>query len=167
MPISIFGTDGFKSLQDLLIASLNQCWAVSFANRPSQLFTGAQKRLTIVLGHRHPGPARFSTGGYLRWFKEERDRLMGTRVVYVQRDRVRKVFPASLEKLATPLECGVFEKMASNGKVLEASLASSGGSPVYYTRKFGYFLAFLDFVPEITEIRSGKRVPPSDSSQFC
>ena len=162
VPISIFGTDGFKSLQDLLIASLNQCWAVSFANRPSQLFTGAQKRLTIVLGHRHPGPARFSTGGYLRWFKEERDRLMGTRVVYVQRDRVRKVFPASLEKLATPLECGVFEKMASNGKVLEASLASSGGSPVYYTRKFGYFLAFLDFVPEITEIRSGKRVPPSE-----
>jgi hypothetical protein len=162
VPISIFGTDGFKSLQDLLIASLDQCWAVSFANRPSQLFTGAQKRLTIVVGHRWPGPARFSTGGYLRWFKEERDRLMGSRIVYVQRDRVRKIFPASLEKLATPVECCAFEKMTSKRKVLEVSLVSSGGSPVYYTRKFGYFLAFLDFVPEITEIKLGRKVPPSE-----
>jgi hypothetical protein len=87
---------------------------------------------------------------------------MGTRIVYVERDRVRTVFPASLEKLATPLECSVFEKLTSNRKVLELSLLSSGGSFVYYTRKFGYFLAFLDFVPDITEIGSGKRVPPSE-----
>lgn len=33
---------------------------------------------------------------------------------------------------------------------------------VYYTRKFGYFLAFLDFVPEITEIQTGRQVPPSE-----
>jgi hypothetical protein len=162
VPISIFGTDGFKSLQDLVIKSLDHCWAISFANRPSQLFTGAQKRLTIVLGRRHQGPARFSTGGYLRWSKEERDRLMATRIVYLDRDQVRKVFPASLEKLSRSIESSIFDKLISNRKVLEVSLASSGGSPVYYTRKFGYFLAFLDFVPQITEIKTGKRVPPSE-----
>lgn len=162
VPISIFGTDGFKSLQDLVVKSLDHCWAISFANRPSQLFTGAQKRLTIVLGHRHQGPARFSTGGYLRWSKEERDRLMATRIVYLDRDQVRKVFPASLEKLSRSIENSIFDKVISNRKVLEVSLASSGGSPVYYTRKFGYFLAFLDFVPQITEIKTGKKVPPSE-----
>ncbi len=162
VPISIFGTDGFKSLQDLVIGSLGHCWAISFANRPAQLFTGAQKRLTIVLGERHKGPAQVRSGGYLRWFKEERDRLMLTRAIYVPRERVRRVFPASLEKLSTAMECLIFEKLMLNSRPLELSVVSTGGSPVYYTRKFGYFLAFLDFVPSVSEIKTGKKVPPSE-----
>jgi len=162
VPISIFGTDGFKPLQDLVSKNLDRCWTLSFANRPSQLFTGAQKRLTTVLGHKHEGPARFGTGGYLRWSRDERDTLMGARVAYTNRDKVRRVFPASVEKLSSLLECSIFEKIVSSGRTLEASLTSSGGVPVYYTRKFGYFLAFLDFVPAITEIKTGKVVPPSE-----
>ncbi len=46
-----------------------------------------------------------------------------------------------------------------NSRALELSVVSTGGSPVYFTRKFGYFLAFLDFVPSVSEIKTGKKVP--------
>lgn len=162
VPISSFGTDGFKALQDLIIASFAHCWLSSFANRPSQLFTGAQKRLTIVLGKKALSKAHFRTAGYLRWFKEEREPLITARVSYTDREQIRQVFPASVEKLSSSLESNLFAKMISNRGILEQSTSNSGGCQVYYTRKFGYFLAFLDFVPEITEIRTGRRVPPSE-----
>lgn len=33
---------------------------------------------------------------------------------------------------------------------------------MFYTRKFGYFLGFFDFVPRVTELRTRKQVPPSE-----
>jgi len=87
---------------------------------------------------------------------------MLTQAIYVPRERVRRVFPASLEKLSTAMECLIFEKLMLNSRPLELSVVSTGGSPVYYTRKFGYFLAFLDFVPSVSEIKTGKKVPPSE-----
>ena len=39
-------------------------------------------------------------------------------------------------------------------------------SRVYYTRKFGYFLAFLDFVPEITDGETGRRIAPSELKEL-
>ena len=50
VPISIFGVDGFSTLQDVTLANLDSIWVSFYANRPAQLFEGAQKRLTILLG---------------------------------------------------------------------------------------------------------------------
>src|SRR5712692_9807830 len=48
-------TDGFESLQELLLHEPDQTWVSCFANRPSQLFDGAQKRLTILVARRSSG----------------------------------------------------------------------------------------------------------------
>ena len=72
VPISMFGTDGFRSLQELSLSMLSPMWVSSFANRPSQLFDGAQKRLTILLGCRFGGNSTtVFTARYLRWRREE------------------------------------------------------------------------------------------------
>jgi hypothetical protein len=163
VPISIFGTDGFKPLQDITRKSLSDCWVNSFANRPSQLFTGAQKRLTILIGSRlSNGPAKFRTGGYLRWSREERETLFAGRISHCARDKVFLVFPASLEKIASERQRSILEKLLVAGHRLESCTVKQSTHSVYYTRKFGYFLAFLDFVPEIREIKTGKRVAPSE-----
>ena len=36
------------------------------------------------------------------------------------------------------------------------------GVPLYYTRKFGYFLGFLDFIPEMRDIKTGRTRLPSE-----
>ncbi len=163
VPISSFGTDGFAPFQKLSLATLGTAWISFYANRPSQLFEGAQKRLTILLGKRSgAGNADVFTTSYLRWKKEERDHLVATRIAYVNRDRQFEVFPASLEKLGAGMDVATFHRMACRTERLEASLSPSSKKEVYYTRKFGYFLAFLDFIPRMVEIETRKRVLPSE-----
>ena len=163
VPVSIFCVDGFKALQTLSLQKLEAIWASSYANRPAQLFDGAQKRLTIVLGKRGQvtTPAVHTTG-YYRWHSEEFPNLFRARVHYAPTHSNFAVFPASLEKLGSTVEVSAFSKLASKNERLESAVTSVTKHRVYYTRKFGYFLAFLDFVPRVTEMRTRKQVTPSE-----
>jgi Eco57I restriction-modification methylase len=167
VPISVFGTDGFEPLQSLALNELDPIWASCFANRPSQLFEGAQKRLTIVLGRRSASSnARVHTTQYLRWKRKEFDILLRSRIQYAPQHANFSVFPASLEKLGSRLEVQAFSKLTvARGRLAEA-VSTSAAFQVYYTRKFGYFLAFLDFTPRITEVKTGRRLPPSELKEL-
>ena len=167
VPISIFGTDGFEPLQRLALTKLNPMWVSCFANRPSQLFEGAQKRITILLGRRAGGGvATVLTTQYLRWRREEFENLFRTRISYAQPLRPFSVFPAALEKLGSELETQAFGRLAAPRERLASAVRKSARTCVYYTRKFGYFLAFLDFVPKVIDSRSGKRVLPSELKEI-
>ena len=163
VPVSIFCVDGFKSLQTLSLQKLESIWASSYANRPAQLFDGAQKRLTIVIGKRGESTTpTVHTTAYYRWRKEEFPNLFRARVCYAPMHTNFSVFQASLEKLGSTLEVSAFSKLAGRSERLETAVTSVAKHRVFYTRKFGYFLAFLDFVPRVTEIRTRKQVTPSE-----
>ena len=163
VPVSIFCVDGFKALQTLSLQKLESIWASSYANRPAQLFDGAQKRLTIVIGKRGEStmPAVHTTA-YYRWQRDEFPNLFRARICYAPMHANFSVFPASLEKLGSTLEVSAFSKLARRSERLESAVTSVAKHRVFYTRKFGYFLAFLDFVPRVTEIRTRKQVAPSE-----
>jgi hypothetical protein len=163
IPVSIFGTDGFAILQELSLRSMGSLWVSSFANRPSQLFDGAQKRLTILIGVREADaqPAIYTTA-YLRWKRDERDALFPTRISYATRGSAFNVFPASLEKLGSDLEVAAFGRLCCRGSALADGVQDTSEHVVYYTRKFGYFLAFLDAPPRMREIKTGKSRLPSE-----
>jgi hypothetical protein len=163
VPVSIFCVDGFQALQTLSLQKLEAVWASSYANRPAQLFDGAQKRLTIVIGKRGEAtmPAVHTTA-YYRWHREEFPNLFRARVHYAPTHSNFTVFPASLEKLGSTIEASAFSKLARRSERLETAVTSVAKHRVYYTRKFGYFLAFLDFVPRVTEMRTRKQVAPSE-----
>ncbi|NNE17697.1 MAG: SAM-dependent methyltransferase [Myxococcales bacterium] len=163
VPISIFGVDGFSSLQGLTVRSLDRFWCSSFANRPSQLFDGAQKRLTILVGRRKASEApEVFTSRYLRWNSAERQSLFPARLEFVARPKCFTVFSSSLEKLGSEVELSAFEKVAAAKEPLERFLVKGGKASVYYTRKFGYFLQFLDEVPKMIDIKTGKSRLPSE-----
>lgn len=120
VPISIFGTDGFKSLQQFVLRNVQATWVSCFSNRPSQLFIGAQKRLTILLATKGlSGKPKVFTTSYLRWKKEERDHLLDTRLNYVYSSVPFRVFPASLEKFGSELEISAFSKLLAKKDRLE------------------------------------------------
>jgi hypothetical protein len=163
VPISIFGTDGFLPLQRLSSRQLTTIWASFFANRPSQLFDGAQKRLTIAIGRRgHSESPMFHTTTYIRWRKEERASLFEARLQQERRTATMQVFPASLEKLGSSVEVSTFTKLIRERQTLEMCVREPTKHNVYYTRKFGYFLAFLNFIPRITDMASGEKRLPSE-----
>jgi hypothetical protein len=163
VPISIFGTDGFKPLQDLSTEELDSLWVSTFANRPSQLFSGAQKRITILIGSKgRPEKPTFHTTTYIRWSKDERDTLFASRIQYFARESYFLVFPASLEKLGGALQTSAFLRLLRSDETLGTGITGSNKHRVCYTRKFGYFLAFLDFVPRIVDIETGDTKLPSE-----
>ncbi|MCI0619033.1 SAM-dependent methyltransferase, partial [bacterium] len=168
VPISIFGTDGFEALQRLTQKRMSALWISHFANRPAQLFKGAQKRLTIMLGrHEDNTIPTIHTTSYLRWKNEDRDSLFPSRIRYVLPQATFQVFSASLEKLGSPLEVSAFQKIIRVNKRVGVLIAEATKWRIYYTRKFGYFLAFLDFIPEIQDLKSGELKEPSELKDIC
>jgi hypothetical protein len=186
LPISAFGTDAFRPLQQLVLHTLDPVWVSCFANRPAQLFDGAQKRVTILLGCKRGsavgvppsgGPRKPPEGGtpttavyttsYLRWRPEERGTLFDVRLRYARRETPFAVLPAALEKLGTAQEVSAFTRLLAGGEPLRRSIVPVSPHVVYYTRKFGYFLAFLDFVPAVVERPSGRRRRPSELKTLC
>lgn len=165
VPISSFGTDGFETLQKLTLKTLETMWVSCYSNRPSQIFDGAQKRLTIILGTKKTDvtkTCKIRTSAYFRWKKEEREALLTARLRYGIPEKTFAVFPGSLEKIGSDIEASIFKKLMNSGKELSKSLAKASEHKLFYTRKFGYFLAFLDRPPVQTEIKSGKTTMPSE-----
>ncbi len=167
VPISIFNTDGFKTLQDITLRELQTLWVSHYSNRPSQLFSGAQKRLTILLGKKEKAAEKviFSTR-YFRWNSDEREHLFETRPSYFPAVHPFSVFKASLEKLGSALEFSAFEKLVASQDSLAMASCDSSPYKVYYTRSFQYFLAFLNFIPEMTDIETGERKLPSELKEI-
>ena len=95
VPISIFGVDRFVSIQQISLKSLDKIWISCYSNRPSQLFDGAQKRLTILIGEsgRNDNVEVYTTK-YYRWRKSERDFLFLTIIEYIKREYLYAVFEA-------------------------------------------------------------------------
>ena len=118
VPISVFGTDGFMSLQKLILSISDELWVSHFANRPAQIFDGAQKRLTIVI-NKYIRDTVFSENkiqvkstSYLRWRKIERDDLISTRMSYIPIKEPYQIITGALEKLEAELN------MIFTGKLL-------------------------------------------------
>jgi hypothetical protein len=160
IPISISSTDGFATLQDFVKAEFGTLWLSFYSNRPSQIFEGAQKRLTILVGAKSEGNKAVYCSRYVRFKRVERASLMNTLQLEVN-SRPNSFLRASFEKLGSDLEVNCFYKLISRGGSLESSLVRSG-KPVYYTRKFGYFLDFLTRPPKMKSLEDGSSGSPSE-----
>lgn len=81
VPVSLPSTDRMQSLRVLLTRNHN-VYQTSFSTRPSKLFEGAEQRLTIYIQSPSKQPKLYS-GGYLKWYKDERECLFQC-ISYIQ-----------------------------------------------------------------------------------
>ncbi len=66
VPVSIVSTDGFESLRNEFVQNSDGLWVSSYAERPSKLFTGVEKRLTVWIANMGTG-GKFILSKYRRW----------------------------------------------------------------------------------------------------
>ncbi|MFM6071750.1 MAG: Eco57I restriction-modification methylase domain-containing protein, partial [Dolichospermum sp.] len=66
VPISIFSTKGFVSLQEFIIDNFNNIWTSNFADS-CKLFQGITKRLNIIILSNHQKSAFYQT----KYYKEK------------------------------------------------------------------------------------------------
>jgi hypothetical protein len=67
IPVSLASSGSFDVLRGVVSMRFKNLWLSHFANRPGQLFAGAQNRLTVLLGANNSElPQSYSTH-YHRW----------------------------------------------------------------------------------------------------
>jgi hypothetical protein len=161
VPVSSVSTDRYSELQELLTE--RDLHFSSYDDRPSRLFDGLEHvRLTIhLIGGAAPQPRIMSTR-YHKWTAEERAALF--QVIRYQAPG-KPLLPGSIAKLSAEIEMGIVEKLRSRRRRLAMYYSKIGSSQVYYTRKVGYFLQILNFVPVLLDA-TGKQRPPSELKEI-
>ncbi len=155
VPVSSVSTDRYSSLQSLV--SDRELYYSSYDDRPSRLFDGLEHiRLTIhILRKDSTVPVKRSTR-YHKWFTNERTSLF-QRIRYVESHD--SLVHNSLPKLSSTIEFGILHKLSSQKRNLGYFLVRSSEHRVYYSRKVGYFLQVLNFIPQVLDGRGNLRNP--------
>ncbi len=164
VPVSIVSTDGFETLREFLDEHTQVSWVSSYAERPSKLFTGVEKRLTVWLALKDQKIERSTLiSKYWRWFADERHYIF-PRLSYQYVNRDHFLVETAIPKVHSPLETHILKKLASQ-KQLGTYFVRSSAHTVYYTRKLRYFVQFFDFIPKITN-STGEIIPPSELKEL-
>ena len=160
VPVSIVGTDGFHALRERLLSNHKTSWFMGFAERPSKLFNGVEKRLAIWMANGGRATGELYTSKYHRWFSDERAHLFPV-IHFVNKCESINLVSSSLPKISSPLERSILKKLSCKQGRLDSLWKRESKHIVYYTRKVRYFVQFFDFIPEIRDSR-GKLIAPSE-----
>jgi hypothetical protein len=157
VPVSSVSTDRYAELQALLTE--RDLHFSAYDDRPSRLFEGLEHvRLTIHLIGAAAAQPRIMSTRYHKWTAEERSALFQ---LIRYNDPGKPLLQGSIAKLSSEVERGIVEKLRGRRRRLAMYYSKTGPSKVYYTRKVGYFLQILNFVPVLLDA-SGKQRPPSE-----
>jgi hypothetical protein len=117
-------------------------WLSHFANRPGQLFSGAQNRLSIfITGPKANG--RFYSTRYHRWSPKngERDYLFHL-LRYTSFPGIDHTFKGLVPKIGNPIGESILKKIQTS-KSIAHWLIKSSKYPIYWVRVPGYFCQFF------------------------
>jgi hypothetical protein len=162
VPVSSVSTDGFASLRNCLQSNLTSSWISSYAERPSKLFTGVEKRLSIWVGavsRKAKQPHRTYVSAYRRWLSDERGSLFSLSR-YTEDDGHVRLVGKAIPKISRLMETEILERLALQ-RPLEYYIRRGENNLVYYTRQVRYFAQFFDFIPRIVNAK-GQAVLPSE-----
>jgi hypothetical protein len=164
IPVSIVITDGFEKLRSYLIKKSDYNWAVSFAERPSKLFTGVEKRLSIWITTKgYSNNSKTNVSKYNRWLCEERDTLFSL-IHFVPADKNGFLVTTAIPKIHTTTEVNILSKISIE-KLITHYFLKSSPYIIYYTRKLRYFIQFFNFIPKITNSKD-EVIPPSELKEI-
>jgi len=143
IPVSIASSASFAPLRGVVNQAPSMAWLAHFANRPGQLFEGAQNRLTIFLMVDTAGESACFSTRYHRWDSRgnERDALFAL-IEYAALGPLMGAFHGFLPKVGRPAAASFLKKIhrtSTLGSLLEAS----SKFPLFWVRVPGYFCQFF------------------------
>ncbi len=158
VPLSFVSTDGFSVLRKLMLQ--NSLWVSNYAIRPAKLFEGVEHRLTIVIAAspRSNEERAIHSTRYRKWSQGERSTLVSRTTYHAVGDLVNE---RGIPKLGSAVEASAWIKLSSNSRPFQLAIANHSKYRIFYTRKFGHFVLFTDFVPSI-KFEDGSKMNPTE-----
>jgi hypothetical protein len=159
VPVSVAAAESFKPLRTLLFDQDSDLWMSHFANRPGQLFTGAQNRLSIILMGGHNAKRKIYSTRYHRWDAKrgERQGLLD-KMRFADVTNVVPLLENTVPKVADLLGLKILEKLSSN-QPLGRSLTRTSNIEVLWVRVPGYFCQFHLKPPMVRPVDGGAERP--------
>jgi hypothetical protein len=119
-------------------------WMSHFANRPGQLFAGAQNRLTIFLSSMATEVTDTFSSRYHRWDARygEREGLFSV-MVYAPIGEIARQFHGLYPKIGTTLAVSILRKLNNNKRILQEFMYKHSSQTIYWVRVPGYFCQFF------------------------
>jgi methylase of polypeptide subunit release factors len=155
IPVSFASSGAINSLRDVIDNCSRDLWLSHFANRPGQLFEGAQNRLTIFLcGETIKSKQVYSTS-YYRWDSRNGARAaLFPSLKYEITSTLARQFHGLFPKSGTSESVSILEKIGSQ-KVVRDFLDKSDSHRIYWVRVPGYFCQFFLIPPKAIPEKGG------------
>lgn len=159
VPSSATCTDGYRSLQHLLLAQ-QELHVASFSDQRGHLFALPHPRLCIILyekaGPGSPQPGQVFSTPYIKLGPGPRKSLF-EHLRYTEVTRHAR--PGLIPRYGSPLELTIADKLARQAHNLGDFLQAGGAYPVYFTRKLSWFVQVTPFIPRILDEQGCTRDP--------
>ena len=167
VPVSIASSGSFDKARDVLDTTGRAMWLSHFANRPGQLFEGAQNRLTILLSSAIGSQPGIHGSRYHRWDAKrgERESLLSLVRYGCLNDLGRKhcgLYP----KIGSRLGESTVRKMLRFPSLAE-SLAKPSPHEVCWVRVPGYFCQFFLDPPKARSEKGGAERERGELNRIC
>ena len=152
VPISISASGKMSRIRELLSNGKSCNWVSSFSNRPSQLFEGAQNRLSIVISNRGVSSSSLYCSKYIRWDQKngEREALFQTLSYGPKHVSTQKPFPKTGNSICE----SILAKMSTKDPLC-ISEAKSREFSLFWVRVPGYFCQFTDWHLQAIPVAGG------------
>ena len=159
VPASATCTDGYSSLQKLLLAQ-QELHIASFSDQRGHLFALPHPRLCIILYAKAPATTtrsgRIFTTPYIKLGPEPHssvfEHLRYTEVT-------RQIEPGRIPRYGSPLEQAIHDRLARQSRTLGHYFQPAGAYAIYYTRKLSWFVQVTPFIPRILDEQGQLRMP--------
>jgi hypothetical protein len=159
VPISIAAAEAFAPLRQELRSKDLKLWTCHFANRPGQLFTGAQNRLTIILAANGLGKIEIFSTRYHRWDAKNGERnALFPKLAYASVHELLQLAHGSVPKIGSATGASMFRKLGLHRPLAEI-LVRHSEFVVYWVRVPGYFCQFYIHPPMARPERGGPARP--------
>lgn len=159
VPASATCTDGYRSLQQLLLAQ-QDLHIASFSDQCGRLFSLSHPRLCIILYTKslpmQTRPARVFTTPYIKLGRGMRTHLF-QRLHYTE--VTHQVRPGIIPRCGLEVEKAIQRKLADQAHCLDYYLLPTDGHAIYYTRKLSWFVQVTPFIPLILDEQGRVRLP--------
>lgn len=159
VPSSATCTDGYRSLQTLLLAQ-QELHIASFSDQRGRLFRLAHPRLCMIFFARpSPGqiePCRVFSTPYIKPGSEPHTNLF-EHLHYTE--VTHALAPGIIPRYGSALELSIHSKLARQAHTLGDFLSPTSLYPVYYTRKLSWFVQVTPFIPLILDAQGQARAP--------
>jgi Eco57I restriction-modification methylase len=149
VPVSVICTDRMSYTQNYITQNYSSLWVSSFAERPSKLFEGAERNVSILIYNNRNAQNKVFSTEYIKWYSANRNLLFNSICYQEITDIIKE---SVIQKIGSSIEVDICKKIENCDNTISSYLSNSNkNNKVVYRNSGGrYWKVITNFTPYFT-----------------